>query len=130
MPCPLDFDLPLTVRLGAQIQPRPDLSVEAGVDFEAWSMQKDISIDPHGIQVTGVPGVGSYQLNLDLDRARDLSNTIAAHVGAEWNVLPGMLIARAGYLLETSATPDRTASVLAPDGFPQPAHGRRGCADR
>lgn len=112
----LGFDLPLTVRLGAAIRPRRDLSVELGVDYEAWSMQDSISIEPHGIQVTGVPGIGSYQLN-PVSIARDLRDTLAVHAGAEWHVLRGALIARAGYLLETSATPDRTASVLSPDGF-------------
>jgi len=112
----LNFDLPLTVRLGAAMQPRPDLSVELGVDYEAWSMQDKISIEPHGIQVTGVPGIGSYQLN-PVSIVRDLRDTFAVHAGAEWTAIPHKLIARAGYLLETSATPDSTASVLTPDGF-------------
>ncbi|HET9622968.1 MAG TPA: outer membrane protein transport protein [Kofleriaceae bacterium] len=112
----LDFDLPLEVRLGAAARLTPHLTVEVGFDFEAWSMQKDISIRAHDIQIQGIPGVGSYTFN-KIAINRDLDNTYAVHGGAEWEAVPHTVIVRAGYLLETSATPDRTASVLAPDGL-------------
>lgn len=111
----LDFDLPLEVRLGAQAKLRPDLAVEVGVDYEAWSMQDEIAIRAHGVRIDGVPGVGSYMLGkMAIDR--DLKDTFAIHAGGEWQAIPDKLVVRAGYLFETSATPDRTASVLAPDG--------------
>jgi long-chain fatty acid transport protein len=112
----LNFDLPLEARLGMAAQLTPTLSVEVGFDYEAWSMQKDISIQAHNIQITGVPGVGSYKFN-QIAINRDLNDTFSVHGGAEWEAVPHKLILRAGYLLETSATPDRTASVLAPDGL-------------
>ena len=112
----LDFDLPLVVRLGASTHLRPGLSAELGIDYEAWSMQKAITLQPHGIRIDGVPGVGSYELH-SLSIARDMRDTFSAHLGGEWQAIPDKLVVRAGYLLETSATPDRTASVLTPDGF-------------
>lgn len=112
----LDFDLPLEVRAGAAYRVLPALNVEVGVDYEAWSMQKDIAIQAHGIQIEGVPGVGSYALDR-MAIARDLRDTFSVHAGGEWQAIPRALVVRAGYLLETSATPDRTASVLAPDGL-------------
>jgi long-chain fatty acid transport protein len=112
----LDFDLPLEVRLGATLRPIPALAVELGVDYEAWSMQKDIAIQAHGIQIQGVPGVGAYALDR-MAITRDLRDTFAIHAGGEWQAIPHALVVRAGYLLETSATPDRTASVLTPDGL-------------
>ena len=112
----LDFDLPLELRLGAAAHPVPALAVELGVDYEAWSMQKQIAIQAHAIAIEGVPGVGSYALDR-MTISRDLRDTFAVHAGAEWQAIPHTLVVRAGYLLETSATPDRTASVLSPDGL-------------
>ncbi len=112
----LDFDLPLMIRLGAQARPLANLAVELGIDYEAWSMQKDIRIAPHNIAIEGVPGIGQYQLQ-PVSVVRDLRGSFSIHAGGEWQLLDGRLLARAGYLLETSATPDRTASVLSPDGF-------------
>lgn len=112
----LNFDLPVEVRLGLAARATPSLSFEVGFDYEAWSMQKDISIQSHNIQIQGIPGVGSYTFN-KIAINRDLNDTYSVHGGAEWEALPHKLILRAGYLLETSATPDRTASVLAPDGL-------------
>jgi long-subunit fatty acid transport protein len=114
----LDFNLPLEIRLAAQARPLADLSVEVGVDYEAWQMQKELQIVPHGITIEGVPGIGKYDLR-PMAVTRDLHGTFSVHAGGEWALLAGKLIARAGYLLETSATPDRTASVLAPDAFHQ-----------
>lgn len=112
----LDFDLPLEIRLAAQARPLPDLAVELGVDYEAWQMQKDLRIVPKGITIEGVPGIGKYDLR-PVSVKRDLRGTFSVHAGGEWKLLAGKVIARAGYLMETSATPDRTATVLAPDGF-------------
>jgi long-chain fatty acid transport protein len=111
----LDFDLPLVVRLGAVAHPRPDLAIELGVDYEAWSMQKQITIQAHDIHIEGIPGIGSYALDT-MSIVRDMRDTLSIHAGGEWQAVPHKLIVRAGYLFETNATPDQTASVLTPDG--------------
>ncbi len=76
----------------------------------------DLTIQPHGIYIDNVPGIGRYYLNT-LHENRQLSDSVSVHVGGEWEALKERLYLRLGYLLETSATPDRTASVLAPDGL-------------
>ena len=51
---------------------------------------------------------------------RGLNDTFAVHLGAEADVVKkriGGIILRAGWALETSATPDETASVLTPDAL-------------
>ncbi len=112
----LDFVLPLMLRAGVEWRPIPRVRVEAGVDYEAWSMQQDFTIQPHGIYLDGVPGIGRYYLNT-LKVNRKLNDTVAAHIGGEWEVWKKRLVLRLGYLLETSATPDATLSVLTSDGF-------------
>ncbi|MGZ3438929.1 MAG: OmpP1/FadL family transporter [Polyangia bacterium] len=115
----VDFNLPLTVRLGLEYRPFHRLRVEIDMDYEAWSMQKDFKITPHNVYISGVPGVGNYYLN-PLTLVRGMQDTFAVHLGAEATLIPkeiGGMILRAGWALETSATPDATASVLTPDAL-------------
>lgn len=115
----VDFNLPLTVRIGAEYRPLPRLRVELDLDYEAWSMQQNFAIKPHGVYISGVPGIGNYYLNT-MYVTRGLRDTLAVHLGGELDVIPkkmGGMIARLGWALETSATPDETASVLTPDGL-------------
>jgi len=115
----VDFNLPLTVRLGLEYRPYKRLRVELDMDYEAWSMQKDFTIRPKGVYISGVPGVGNYYLNT-LHLQRGMQDTFAVHLGAEAVTLDrkmGGMVLRAGWALETSATPDSTASVLTPDAL-------------
>jgi long-chain fatty acid transport protein len=115
----VDFDLPLTVRIGAEYRPIPRLRLELDMDYEAWSMQQSFKVQPHGVYISGVPGIGNYYLNT-MYVVRGLQDTFAIHLGAEATVIPkriGGMILRVGWVLETSATPDETASVLTPDAM-------------
>jgi long-chain fatty acid transport protein len=115
----VDFNLPLTLRAGVEYRITPRLRVELDLDYEAWSMQKSFLITPHNVYISGVPGVGNYYLNT-LTLVRGLNDTFAVHLGAEADVVKkriGGIILRAGWALETSATPDETASVLTPDAL-------------
>lgn len=112
----LQFNLPVILRAGIEIRPVPVLRIELGADYEAWSMQKDFTITPHNIYIDGVPGVGRYYLNtMRLDRG--MQDSVSVHVGGEWEVWKRRLVLRAGFLFETSATPDETLSVLTADGL-------------
>jgi long-chain fatty acid transport protein len=111
-----DLTIPLMLRLGLEYRPRRTVRVEIGFDYEAWSMQKDITIRPHGIYIDGVPGIGRYYLNT-FKMVRNMQDTFSVHLGAEWEAIRGRLVVRAGYLFETSATPDSTMSVLTSDGL-------------
>jgi long-subunit fatty acid transport protein len=115
----VDFNLPLTIRLGLEYRVLPRLRVELDMDYEAWSMQQNFKIIPHGVYISGVPGVGNYYLNT-LTLVRGLNDTFAVHLGAEADIIKkkiGGSSFRIGWALETSATPDETASVLTPDAL-------------
>jgi long-subunit fatty acid transport protein len=112
----VNFDLPLDLRFGIEYRPLPTLRVELGFDYESWSMQDQLTIQPHGIYIDHVPGIGRYYLDT-LKINRGLNGSFAVHLGGEYEAVPRRLLVRAGYLLETSATPDETASVLVPDGL-------------
>ncbi|HEX9100608.1 MAG TPA: outer membrane protein transport protein, partial [Polyangia bacterium] len=115
----VDFNLPLTLRAGLEYRPWRRVRLELDFDYEAWSMQQSFKITPHNVYISGVPGVGNYYL-APLTLVRGLNDTFAVHLGAEVTTLDrkmGGMILRAGWALETSATPDETASVLTPDAL-------------
>jgi len=115
----LDFDLPVTLRIGGEWRPIPRLRLEADFDYEAWSMQKNFTVQPHGVYISGVPGIGNYYLNT-MYLVRGLKDTVAVHLGAEAILVPkriGGMVMRLGWAIETSAAPDETASVLTPDAL-------------
>ena len=112
----VDFNLPVMVRLGLEYRPLPSLRLEADFNYEAWSMQDKFLITPHNVTITGVPGVGAYNLK-PLTLPRSLNDTVAVSIGGEYEALKKRLWVRAGWVIETSATPDATASVLTPDAM-------------
>jgi long-chain fatty acid transport protein len=112
----VNFDLPLMARLGVEYRPLKQLRIELGIDYEAWRMQDQMTIQPHGIYIDGVPGIGKYYLPT-LHENRSLNDSVSVHIGAEYEAVKRRLLVRLGYSVETSATPDETASVLVPDGL-------------
>lgn len=115
----VDFNLPLTLRAGVEYRVLPRLRIELDLDYEAWSMQQSFIISPHNVYISGVPGIGNYYLNT-LTLQRGLNDTFGVNLGLEADVVKkrmGGIILRAGWALETSATPDETASVLTPDAL-------------
>ncbi len=112
----IDFTIPLILRGAVEYRPMPTLRIELGFDYEAWSMQKNFTIQPKGIYLENVPGIGRYYLDT-LYVVRDLNDSFSIHVGAEYEVVKKRLVLRLGYLFETSATPDETMSVLTADGL-------------
>lgn len=117
----VELTLPLMLRAGFEVRPIPKLRLELGFDYEAWSMQKSITLRPHGVHLDNVPGIGTYYLGptaIPLGR----TDSFSAHLGIEWTppftgVLRRKLDLRAGYLFESSSTPDAYVSVLNPDGM-------------
>jgi long-chain fatty acid transport protein len=110
------FTVPLMIRAGFELRPIHGLRVEAGVDYEAWSMQDRFTIQPHNIYIDNVPGIGRYYLNT-MYIERHLTDSVSVHIGGEMEAINNRLWVRAGYLFESSATPDQYASVFAPDGL-------------
>jgi hypothetical protein len=82
-------------------------------------MQKNFTVRPKDVYISGVPGVGNYYLNT-MYVVRGLNDTFAVHLGGEWEAVKkkiGGMVLRMGWILETSAAPDETASVLTPDAL-------------
>jgi long-chain fatty acid transport protein len=112
----VDFNLPLELRAGVEYRPLKTLRLEVDFNFQAWSMQDRFTVQPKGIYISGVPGIGNFYLNT-MYVNRDMQNTFAVHVGGEYEAMKHRLWARLGWILETSGTPDATASVLTPDAM-------------
>ena len=93
-------------------------------------MQQSFKITPHNVYISGVPGIGNYYLNPLHAAARAAGHLRACNLGAEVEVIKkrmGGMILRAGWALETSATPDETASVLTPDALRNVISSAAGC---
>lgn len=112
----VNFDIPVMLRAGFEYRPLRTLRVELAVTYEAWSMQQRFTIQPKGIYLDNVPGIGRYYLNT-MYVERRLNDSVAVQLGAEWEAWKRRLVIRAGYLFESSATPDKTMSVLTADGL-------------
>jgi long-chain fatty acid transport protein len=112
----VDFDLPLQLRLGGEWRPIAPLRLELDGQYEAWSMQQNFTVKPRGVYLSGVPGIGNYYLGT-MYVVRGLQDSFALNFGAELEVVKDLMALRIGYIFETSATPDSTASVLTPDAL-------------
>jgi long-chain fatty acid transport protein len=107
--------LPAILRVAAEARPLPNVRVEAGVDWEMWSMHKRIVIQPLDVRVEDIPGVGIYELG-EVEIPRRLRDTIAFRVGAEAQPLEKLpLVVRAGYVFETGSARNEYISVFSPD---------------
>jgi long-chain fatty acid transport protein len=112
----LDFNLPVQLRAGVEYRPIKKIRLELDLDYEAWSMQQNFTVKPKGVYISGVPGIGNYYLGT-MYVIRGLQDTFAVHLGLEAEAVRHQLWVRTGWALETSATPDETASVLTPDAL-------------
>ena len=108
----LSLTLPAVVRAGIEFRPRPELRIEAALDVELWSMHDEIHISPHGVQIQGAPGVGTYVVG-DLAIPRNYKTSFAPAIAAEWHG-PSFMVG-AGYSYETAAAPPGYVSVLTVD---------------
>jgi long-chain fatty acid transport protein len=111
----VDLNLPAVLRAGIEVRPTKQVRVEVGFDYETWQLQDKLSFVPDGIYIDHVVGIGRYDLRpMSIDRS--MTGVYSIHVGGEWDVLPHRLTLRAGYMFESSSTPDETLTVLTPDG--------------
>ncbi len=105
-----EVPFPLMVRGGARWQINPRWMVEAAINWEGWSVQDKLVLDPQGrIILRNVPGIGDYQMRpLEVDRR--MKDTLSFHLGSDFEVFPD-LHARAGAYFENSSFPDETFTV-------------------
>jgi long-chain fatty acid transport protein len=105
---------PLTLRIGAEIRPIPELRIEVGFDWEKWSMLDAIRIRPKNIYINNLPGIDRYLVS-EIDIVLGFRDSFAARVGGEYSFSRVPLVLRAGYFYERGAVEDAYASVLAAD---------------
>lgn len=106
---------PWMVRAGILWRALDDLKVEAAFNWEGWSVQDQLVIDPQGgITLRDVPSIGDYEVGpLIVDRG--MRDTWSVHLGGDYRLLES-LSARAGLFYEISAFPDETFSAAQLDG--------------
>lgn len=108
----VDFAVPFPtmIRAGALWRISEDLKVEAAFNWEDWSVQDRLVIDPGGrITLRDVPGIGDYEMG-ELIVDRRMKDTYSVHAGADYRVLEGLGL-RGGLFFETSSFDDVTYSV-------------------
>jgi len=111
------FRLAPIARVGVEIRPLPNTRVELAGVWEGWSVHERIDINPEGISLTNVRGVGTYQVG-PLSMNRQFQDTWSARLGAEHLADLGRgfgLQARVGISYETSATPNQFTNALTVD---------------
>jgi hypothetical protein len=106
----LEVPFPLAVRGGALWHVNPRWTLEVAFNYENWSIQDKLVIDPRGnIKLHGVPGIGDYDLPpLVIDRR--MKDTVSVHLGTDVEVIEGLHV-RGGGFYEPSAFGDETFSV-------------------
>jgi long-subunit fatty acid transport protein len=105
-----EVPFPLMIRAGISWQIVDELLIEAAVNWEDWSVQDRLVVDPQGgITLHGVPGIGDYEMGtLVIDRR--MRDTISAHLGADINAYDTLHI-RTGLFFEPSAFRDETHTL-------------------
>jgi long-chain fatty acid transport protein len=112
----LDFNLPPILRAAVEVRAIRRVRLEFGIDWEIWRIQEDFTITPQGIYIDGVPGIGRYYLGA-MKVNRSLDDSVALRLGVEAEAVKRRLWLRAGYIFESSATPEKTTTALSGDGL-------------
>lgn len=113
----VDFQVPFPFMLrgGISWQIVDDLLVEAAVNWEDWSVQDELVLDPKGgIMLHDVPGIGDYEMGpLTIDRR--MKDTISLHFGGDVRAYDTLHV-RGGLFWEPSAFGDETYTLAQFDG--------------
>jgi long-subunit fatty acid transport protein len=110
-----ELPFPLMVRAGVLWRATPDLKIELAANFENWSVQEELVVDPTGrIRLRNVPGIGDYQLG-PLVIPRQMQDTWSFHLGSDFAVWEGLHL-RGGGFYETAGFTDATTNVSQLDG--------------
>ncbi len=109
------LDMPLVARFGVEVQPFEGLSIEAGVVYEQWSRQDELSVRPKNISITNALSIPEYEVG-PISVRRDMQDVFSLRLGAEMRpVATSPLEVRAGVLFENSAFTDETLTPLTLD---------------
>jgi long-subunit fatty acid transport protein len=105
--------MPDVVRAGVLVRPRARWLVEADVVLERWSTLRTLEIRPHDITITSNVGPPTALPNIVFQKS--FEDAFSVRVGGEHELVPDLLVVRAGYLHETSAVPLASTSVDFPN---------------
>ena len=110
------FTLPFpdVFRVGVLARPRARWLVELDLVYERWSTLRSFALEPHGIVIAS-DNFGTSKPLPDFVFQRNFDDAFSVRLGAEREVVPGRLTARAGLLHETSAVPTASTSVDFPN---------------
>jgi len=119
----LSMNFPTIVRVGSEIRPVPYLRMEGAFVWEQWSRQKSIDLDPKGIKISNVSGIGDYEVS-KVSLARNMKDVWSVRGGFElfipakwlmrkWKDLN--LALRGGLAYETSSFDKHTLTPLTID---------------
>jgi long-chain fatty acid transport protein len=104
----MTLDMPMVARVGFEVLPFERLRIEAGVVFEGWSRQKQLSIEPRNISITNALGIDRYEVG-PIALKRDMQDVYSLRLGGELQPVTSLpLTVRTGVLLENSAFATRT----------------------
>ncbi len=105
-----EVPFPTMIRGGISWRIVDDLMIEAAVNWEDWSVQQRLVVDPQGqILLHGVPGIGDYEMGpLTIDRR--MKDTLSLHLGGDGRVIDTFHL-RGGIFWEPSAFGDETFTV-------------------
>lgn len=117
----ISFVLAPVVRAGVEVRPTQRDRIELAFTWEAWDVHDAITLKPtgSGIRIVNVRGVGTYEIGPQTI-ARGWQSAFSVRLGYErhqelsggWKIVP-----RAGFSLDTSASPDAYTSVLTLDAL-------------
>lgn len=113
------FDLPWALRFGVESRALlPDLRVELGFDYSAWSMHDSISVDPDKVSLNNVASFPEKYYITPVTLERGFQDTVGIHAGGEYTLHPSTDLAldlRAGLAFETSGVDPAYLTVVTID---------------
>jgi long-chain fatty acid transport protein len=113
----LNFELPWSVRVGAEARIVRDLRVELAFQYEGWSMHDSLEVDPDGISLRNIVGFPDSYYLPSVTLPRGFQDAVSVRLGGEYalTVLGKKLSARGGVSYESSAIPAEYLSVTTMD---------------
>ena len=109
------LDFPIVARFGAEVRPRDNLRVEAGIVYEGWSRQQELRVEPKNMQIQNALGILLYDVG-PIGVPRKMLDVWSLRLGGEYQPAKTLPLAlRAGLILESSAFPTKTLTPLTLD---------------
>jgi long-chain fatty acid transport protein len=110
----LTVPFPWLLRFGVEARPLDALRLELAYVIEGWARQDQIDVDPQGITMRNIFGIGDYEVG-KLSLQRGSSNVHSFRFGGEYDFGEVPLVVRAGASYDTSSFDDKVLSPLTLD---------------